>query len=396
MRRWRVERQRRAKGWARMLRSSAPERIGITLGVMSEEAAQRHREGLLDLEEAGRADAWLAWYRRDPTAAVAALVHQHPIAQVDRLSRDWGAMRLRRYFREEYAPWRSTQVRAWKQEERTWRRILDELGGIRLRQIDPWLVADYLDELTVRGGPRKGLPASGNTKRLHRAYLRALLKRAYRQRHLSELPDLAVFRIKGSAKRVRKQKPPLTVEEARFLLEAASEQHAAMFGLGLGMGLRPSEIVRVRWEDIDWEARTLRVRGTKTADAAATLPIPPLSWPWLRRWWAVSDRPETGHAFHGQGAWPYKTTNGWKRALQLTAKRAGLGRKITPYLLRHSFATLAWVQGIEKDVARRMLRHTDERMLDEVYARPRPTDLGAKLVGFDLELGDQAETDGAS
>ena len=58
-----------------------------------------------------------------------------------------------------------------------------------------------------------------------------------------------------------------------------------------------------------------------------------------------------------------------------------------PYLLRHSFATLAWALDVPKDVARRVMRHTNDRMLDEVYTRPRPRDLVARLERFDLVAG---------
>ena len=48
---------------------------------------------------------------------------------------------------------------------------------------------------------------------------------------------------------------------------------------------------------------------------------------------------------------------------------------MTPYLLRHSFATIAWSIGVEKDVARRILRHTDLMTLENVYCRPLVAEL---------------------
>jgi integrase len=55
-----------------------------------------------------------------------------------------------------------------------------------------------------------------------------------------------------------------------------------------------------------------------------------------------------------------------------------------PYLLRHSFATIAWSLGLDIDTARRIMRHTDTKMLDRIYTRPRPKDLVARAAAFDV------------
>ena len=39
------------------------------------------------------------------------------------------------------------------------------------------------------------------------------------------------------------------------------------------------------------------------------------------------------------------------------------------------------------DVARRVLRHTDDKMLDRVYCRPRPAELVRAVAAFDLPDG---------
>ncbi|MEZ5333609.1 MAG: hypothetical protein R2991_16600 [Thermoanaerobaculia bacterium] len=76
--------------------------------------------------------------------------------------------------------------------------------------------------------------------------------------------------------------------------------------------------------------------------------------------------------------------SGYKRALAGAASEAGISRAVTPYLLWHSFATIAWSLGIEMDVARRILRHADETMLLEVHSRPQPAELVAKVAAFDV------------
>ena len=49
-------------------------------------------------------------------------------------------------------------------------------------------------------------------------------------------------------------------------------------------------------------------------------------------------------------------------------------------------ARWAWSLGIERDVTRRILRHVDEKMLDEVYCRPRPEELAERVKAFTAEI----------
>jgi integrase len=60
---------------------------------------------------------------------------------------------------------------------------------------------------------------------------------------------------------------PLTREEARRLLNTVQgDRLEALYVVGLQTGLRQGEILALRWEDLDLEARTLQVRRTVTKD----------------------------------------------------------------------------------------------------------------------------------
>lgn len=397
---WRLERARRRGGRvAWVLRGpKATERRAVQLGVIAEPDA-RAALAAFDAFTDEQRGAWLTWYERDQAGAVRGLRGADPAAATDAHARDWPAMRLADYYAEVYAPWRSGTALGWEQERSTWPRILRELGTVRLRDLDAWRVADYLDGMRVeRPGLRQGMPSAGATKRLHRAAILALLRRAHRLRHLETVPDLATFRLRGSSKGLPK-KPPLTRAELDRLLVACSPKLAAMVGLCAGIGLRPSECSRVRWEDFTWiepagsegsgfaiepaDGAILQIRGRKTEASSAAIPLTALAFAPVSRWWRACGCPSKGPAFpsmHGGEAGAYGV-QGWRKQLERAAERAELGRPVTPYLLRHTFATLCWSAGIPQDVAVRMMRHTSSKMLDEVYARPGPDDLAARLRG---------------
>jgi integrase len=91
------------------------------------------------------------------------------------------------------------------------------------------------------------------------ATLRAALEHAYREELVS----------RNVAKLVRVERPkpavkePLTVEEARKLLDGTTtDRFHALWVLLLMLGLRRSEACGLRWEHVDFAARTLRISQT--------------------------------------------------------------------------------------------------------------------------------------
>jgi integrase len=359
------------------------ERVSLSLGYVPADLAAIACARMNEAEVCQRAGRILEWHKESRDEALAWLFSSGEV-EVE-VPLDFGAMRLEDYFNDAYKEWRAAKRPAgWKQEERVWRRVNEGIGAVRVRDVDAHVVADYLDGLVALKGQRKGKPASGTTRRLHRAAIQALLKRAFRLKHLAELPDLAVFQIEGATKRVIAKPDPLNLEELNRLMKVSEPKYRAMWAVAAGQGLRPSELNRIRWEDVDFDVRTLRVRGTKTEASDATVPLTPLAYRELFEWWFRCGQPIGGLAFPARGGGMYGN-QGWKKALKAAAKKAKIKRRVYPYLMRDSFATIAWAQGIPMDLARRVMRHeVGSRVLEAVYCRPRAADLAKAMAGFDL------------
>jgi integrase len=61
---------------------------------------------------------------------------------------------------------------------------------------------------------------------------------------------------------------PFSIEEVQRLLEAAQERrNRARWAIALALGLRQGEALALRWEDIDLETKSLRVRATRLRPA---------------------------------------------------------------------------------------------------------------------------------
>ncbi|MEN0066111.1 MAG: tyrosine-type recombinase/integrase [Myxococcota bacterium] len=394
---WRVDASKRPGGtYFRLRYGSRDNRKQLGLGYVTREEADTARDYVQSEHDADRLSLLWSWYERDHEGFVEHVVGDPVVAKaaLDEFGPDWGRMSLRSYFENSsYQVWRAHQVKSWPTEREYWARILPVLGSVRVRDLDPRDVMDYLDGLRViRGGrncslANEGEPVSGQTKVHHRNAIRALLKYAYRKRHIDALPDLAAIRIKGATTRAKPQVDPLDLDELKALMDASEPKFRAMWGVQAGVGLRPGELVRMRWSDVDLERRVLSVRGTKTTASAAVIGLTPLATKALLAWREVAvPRPTPdGVVFPSRKkGTPYASRGGYKRALAMAAQRAGIERPVTPYLLRATFATIAWAMGVDEDTAVRTGRWTDAAMFRRVYCRPRPQDLAARLDAFDF------------
>lgn len=282
---------------------------------------------------------------------------------------DFLALTLRDYVDRYYGPARELEKpRSWRTEVHYWKRIKDGIGDTRLGDLDEYVVDAYLTNLKHVSGD----PASWNTRREHRNALSACLEWSRRRGHRKK-PKPQWFRLNGMPR--RKLKDVLTREEAIALLNAATPQLRCIMAIGLGMGLRPNEIIRCRWEDIDWQRRVLYVRGTKTEESEAAVPMLPIGYEEVSRWHEACGRPTTGWMFKpergGKGTGEHTNVgdNGvpYRKGFASAVRAAGITKPCTPYMLRHTCATWAVEAGTPIQSVAKLLRHTNPRMLEQHF-----------------------------
>ena len=169
-------------------------------------------------------------------------------------------------------------------------------------------------------------------------------------------------------------------EQAR-LQRALSAQGDLAAMIGLYMGLRVGEVCGLRWEDVDREEGTLRVRRTvqrcaasgsggtflmigapKTASARRTVPIPSFLLEQLR---ALPGAGGAGFIFarNGRAAEP----RALQRRLERSLRRAGI-RGAHFHTLRHTFATRLLELGTDAKTLSVLLGHRSPKITLELYA----------------------------
>jgi integrase len=299
-----------------------------------------------------------------------------------------GTMSLDRYFEEVWTPVRRL-TGSWERDRWWWeQRVLPALGKTRVCDLDEPAWTRFL----------AGLQVGGRSKALCQNAYRCALTHAVDE--LGWVDRLHAFKpIAGATLPSLAEPEPLEQEEVALLLrEAPSSMHRALFGAQFGQGLRPGEVIKLRWEGVNWRAQTLHIKGTKNHQATATVALTPLTMSALRPWWEEQGCPSFGPVFlksGGDGPMTVYPTG----VLRGAAARAGLNadrrRKVFPYLARHTFATLAAANGIHSAHTRRMMRHSStSSVLERAYEKASMRQVGAAFAGFGGEVDGELPGDG--
>ncbi|MGV8162507.1 MAG: site-specific tyrosine recombinase/integron integrase [Candidatus Nanoarchaeia archaeon] len=144
----------------------------------------------------------------------------------------------------------------------------------------------------------------------------------------------------------------LTKEEMKRLLENTPNEKSKLMLMTLySSGMRVSELVKLKWKDLELEQKVAWVRGGKGNKDRMII----LSDIIVKKL-AVFER-ETEYIFPGQrGA---LSTRNVEEIVHLAAQKAGIDKKVTPHTLRHSFATHLLEAGNDIRLIQELLGHSN-------------------------------------
>jgi integrase/recombinase XerD len=161
--------------------------------------------------------------------------------------------------------------------------------------------------------------------------------------------------------KVRQKLPPILsgTEVDRLLGAIESTKYRAVVMTTYGTGLRISEVCALRVEAIDSRRMLLQVRNGKGGrDRYVTLPERVLFT--LRRYWS-DERLKGPELFPGQQPGSCVSASAVRRNLHEAANKAQLTKRVTPHVLRHSFATHLLELGTDLRVIQMLLGHASIR-----------------------------------
>lgn len=260
---------------------------------------------------------------------------------------------------------------------------------VKLRDLEPRHVRDYLATKATQGSRKELL--SAQTLHHHHAVLRRALQVAesygYVQRNVAKLASPPTIH--------RPEVAPLTPEQStKFLAAIAGMRDEHLYHVAMATGLRQSELLGLRWEDVDFEGATLSVRTTlqryggayhldppKTSRSARTLALPAPIAAALRaqRRRQRVERVAAGPTWQG-GRWGLVFTTGHGTPMSgsdLTKRfQAALSRAALPRVrfhdLRHGAATYLLAAGVDLRVVMEIMGHSTITTTANTYAHVLP------------------------
>ncbi len=152
----------------------------------------------------------------------------------------------------------------------------------------------------------------------------------------------------------------LTKEQIKSMINATMNlKHQLIIELLYSSGVRLSELLHLRFEDINFQNSTLKVRQGKGAKDRMTI----LSKHTLEK---LKNVRSSGFILQGRkGKYSKKSV---QLVLQKTARSAGITQHVTPHMLRHSFATHLLESGVDIRYIQSLLGHESLRTT-QIYTR---------------------------
>ncbi|MGA2814205.1 MAG: tyrosine-type recombinase/integrase [Candidatus Acidiferrum sp.] len=277
---------------------------------------------------------------------------------------------IERYLVEELPERNSTASRyqSWLKNH-----VKPKWAGLPLDQIKPLLVEDWLKKLSL--APK----SKSHLKNL----MHVLFNAAMRWELIPyQLNPMSLVRVKDGSKRKREPKT-LSVDEFRKILEHIPEPFRTMCIVAMCMGLRVSEVLGLKWCDVDWEGLQIGIRQgyvygkpgpVKTEASQRWMPLDRSLAQRLRQHQLryVSPANKEGWIFANPGTgkpfWPGRIQENW---LVPAAEKVGIGR-IGWHTFRHSHSSLLHALGVDLKVQQELLRHADIRTTMNIYTHAVP------------------------
>ena len=250
-------------------------------------------------------------------------------------------------------------------------RIVPRWGGYRLGEIKAVAVERWLGSID---------DLSNGTKAKIKGIMSEVYQHAIRYGWLND-GENPIFAVRQSAKRTRVTEP-LEAAEFRALMLELPQKMRVIGIVAATTGLRISEVLGLKWMDIDWKTLQMEVTRSvvdgivgkcKTETSRRPVPIDEFTADELSSW-----KKETCYAKPDdwvfasekvQGKMPPWTDTLLDRFLQPAAKRAGITKWVGFHSFRHTYSTLLKANGEDVKVVQELMRHANISTTMNVYTK---------------------------
>ncbi len=233
-------------------------------------------------------------------------------------------------------------------------RFINHFKNIEPKDITEHEVRQYLQKLSGNGCSHSYLNQTVNSIKFYFEAVMGMPNRFYaieRPRKQRQLPKV------------------LSKKEVLDLINSTNNlKHRCIVSLLYSAGLRRSELLNLKLEDIDGKRMLICVRAAKGNKDRMTV-LSPILLKDLREYY-IEYRPKS-FLFEGPGNNSYSASSVLK-IISNAARRAGIFKKVTPHMLRHSFATHLLEGGTDIRHIQLLLGHNSTKTT-EIYTHVAET-----------------------
>jgi integrase len=250
-------------------------------------------------------------------------------------------------------------------------RIVPRWGGHRLREIRAVAVERWLGSLD---------DLSNGTRARIKGIMSDVFQHAIRYGWLND-GENPIFAVRQSTKRERVTEP-LEAWEFRALMLKLPQKMRVIGIVAATTGLRISEVLGLKWMDIDWKTLQMNVTRSvvdgiigkcKTETSRKPVPIDSFTAAELAAW-----KKETCYA--GPEDWVFASERSggkmppWSdtlldRILQPAAKKAGIEKWVGFHTFRHTYSTLLKANNEDVKVVQELMRHANISTTMNIYTK---------------------------
>lgn len=256
--------------------------------------------------------------------------------------------------------------------------VLPKWGDVELRKVRTTQVEKWLRKLK-RVSKSKEQLARGSKAKI-RSVMSVLFNHAIRHELMPQGTN-PITMVRQSAKRM--QTPDiLEAGELRLLFDQLSHRERVMVLLDSVTGLRRSELIGLKWLDVDFEQLELSVTRSiyrqvvgrcKTEISRKPVPLDPWVAEELLTWKRATpyNQPEDWvfASTRMKGKQPYSPDSLLKRQIRPAVRQANILKHVGWHTFRRTFSTLLKANGEDIKTVQELLRHATIKMTLEVYAQ---------------------------
>lgn len=255
--------------------------------------------------------------------------------------------------------------------------IVPRWGKTPIDEMEPIVIEDWLVELGR--GPHS---LQNGTRLKIRNIMSVVFRHGIRHGFLPRDSDANPIKYVRQSGQSTKEHTILTQEEAVAVLSHLKEPIRTMAWLDATTGLRASELLALRWLDIDFESGVMHVqRGivygvvgdTKTNASKSRIPLAAAVLDSLERW-----RRETPYAASADWVFASPRTKGERpywgntlvaRHLKIAAENAGIAGSVGWHTFRRSISTWMIDNDENVKVTQELMRHAHSKTTLDLYAK---------------------------